>query len=38
MSNNEDPLAPARGIVNGLLISAPIWGVILGLVWLVTRQ
>ena len=24
----EDPLAPARGVINGLLLSLPIWAVI----------
>ena len=34
MSNiDDDPLAPARGILNGVLISLPFWLVVL---WLAT--
>ncbi len=29
----EDALAPAKGIVVGLLLSVPVWAVIGGIVW-----
>jgi hypothetical protein len=31
---NEDPLAPARGVVNGCAIGALLWAAILGAAWL----
>jgi hypothetical protein len=31
---NEDPLAPARGILVGLVLSLPFWAV---LIWWVAR-
>lgn len=30
----DDPIAPARGIFNGLLLSIPIWGLIALAWWL----
>ena len=30
-SVNEDPLSAARGIINGLIFSIPIWAIIVGL-------
>jgi hypothetical protein len=30
---NQDPLSPARGIINGLLISIPIWVIVGLIVW-----
>jgi hypothetical protein len=33
----NDPLSPARGIINGLLISIPIWIVVGLIVWWVTK-
>ena len=35
--DEEDPLSPARGIINGLLISIPIWIVVGLIVWWVIR-
>lgn len=35
MSN--DPLSPARGIANGLLLAIPAWGIIIGIGYVVYR-
>lgn len=29
---NDDPLAPARGIANAILVSIPLWALIIALV------
>jgi hypothetical protein len=34
---HEDPLAPARGCINGILIGAAVWVAIGIIVWVVTR-
>jgi hypothetical protein len=33
-TDTDDDLKPARGLVNGVLISVPLWGVIVALTWL----
>jgi hypothetical protein len=33
-TDTEDDLKPARGLVNGVLISVPLWVVIIALTWL----
>ena len=35
--NKDEPLSPARGIINGLIISIPIWIVVGLIVWWVTK-
>ena len=32
-----DPLAPARGTINGCLISAPIWAIVAIIAYLLTH-
>lgn len=34
MNNDDDPLAPARGILAGLVLSMVLWLVAAGVVWL----
>ena len=33
-TDTDDDLKPARGLVNGVLISVPLWVVIVALTWL----
>lgn len=33
----EDPLAPARGIINGVLLAIPLWALIVFAVWKVFK-
>ena len=35
--NDEDPHAPARGILMGLALSLPLWGLIGGLLYVCLR-
>lgn len=32
-----NPLAPARGIINGVLLAIPLWALILFIVWGVVK-
>ena len=32
---SPDPLAPARGVFWGIVLSVPLWGLLFGLLWII---
>jgi hypothetical protein len=34
---NEDPLKPARGCANAMILGFLLWVIVAGIVWLVTK-
>lgn len=34
---DEDPLAPAFGIINGVLLAIPLWALIVFVIWEVVK-